>query len=65
MADVTASIYWKAGQKKLRKVSIFNRSAVAVGTLAFSVLLLFALGIVFVSVLPMAIELIRHRNRPA
>jgi membrane-associated protein len=26
---------------------------------------LFALGIVFVSVLPMAVELIRHRNRPA
>lgn len=46
MADVTAPIYWKAGQKKLREISIFNRSAVAVGTLAFSVFLLFALGIV-------------------
>ncbi len=34
------------GQKKLREITIFNRSAAAIGVLAFSVLLLLALGIV-------------------
>ena len=45
MADITAPIYWKEGRRKLREIAIFNRSAAAIGTLAFSVFLLFALGV--------------------
>lgn len=45
MADVTAPLYWKERPKGRRKVAIMNRSGVAVGSLAFSILLLFALGI--------------------
>ena len=65
MADVTASIYWKGGQKKLREVSIFNHSALAVGALAFSVLLLLALGIVIsmnVAALRSRIAWTQHTN---
>jgi len=45
MADVTAPFYWKEGSKGLAGRALSNRSGMAIATLALSILLLFALGI--------------------